>query len=185
MCPNRKWDNIHGLGDRKWYVSVAALIREKVPPEIATFIMNIVRETNIRDARSFHMSLRGTIPTMLKRHEVEDPTLQIELCINNEVEKLMRIELLRCISYSFTGFIQYEDHEEETFCEEECIRDKIDIINKIYTFSEMKKQRIHISYKFFREIVDRYDTMETADLPDQEYADLPIFITSEMDVSIM
>ena len=49
----------------------------------------------------------------------------------------------------------------------------------------MKKQRIHISYKFFREIVDRYDTMEMADLPDQEYADLPIFITSEMDVSII
>ena len=181
MCHNHKWDNIHGFGDRKWYVSVATLIREKVHPEIVIFIMNIVRETNIRDARSFHMSLRGAIPTILKRHEVEDPTLQIELCINNEVEKQMRIELLRCISYSFTGFIQYED--EETYWEEDCISNKIDVINKIYNFSEIKKHHIHISYKFFREIVDRYDTMETADLPDQEYADLPIFITDEMDVS--
>lgn len=184
MCPNRKWGNIPGLGDMNWYVSVATLMREKVHPEIVVFIMNIIRETNIHDARSFHMSLRGKIPTILKRHEVEDPTLQIELCINNEIEKLMRIQLLRCISYSFTGFIQYEDDENGTFCEEECIGNKIDIINKIDTFSDKKKLHIHISYTSFREIVDRYDTMDTADLPDQEYTDLPIFIIDEMDVSL-
>ena len=184
MCPHSKWGNIPGLGDRKWYVSVATMMREKVHPEMVVFIMNIVRETNLHDAKSFHMSLRGKIPTMLKRHEVEDPTLQIELCIRNEMEKLNRIELIRCINYSFTGFIQYEDYEEETFCEEECIGNKIDIINKIDTFSDEKKIHIYISYTFFREIVDRYDTMDTSDLPHQDYADLPIFITDDMDVSL-
>ena len=146
-------------------------------PSLVILFMKVLSQVALESARDFHISLRNSYPG--SNHPQVGVPLTCDLPITAEQWRRGR-ELMRTINYTHTGFLQidpsYPNIGIEPFIEVDTCNDyrvfwKRTIIELYMEKSIWFKKKVEQSYLEFRDICDKYDmdTMETVDLPDDEY----------------